>query len=90
MIGSPHLTSVHEPELDRCMRQTHRGQAAWAGWHSPPGKTCVACAYFERERRKSLLHELKGRCAKYRALLNEQGSKIPAESIACRFFEAAP
>ena len=33
MIGSPHLTVAHDPELDRCIKQTEPGQAGWAGWH---------------------------------------------------------
>ena len=35
MIGAPHLAVAHEPELDRCIRETHAGQAAWPAGARP-------------------------------------------------------
>ena len=48
MIGSSHLTVAHDPKIDRCIRQTHRGQAGWAGWKTPD-KTCADLAATEHQ-----------------------------------------
>jgi hypothetical protein len=89
-LGSPHLTTAHAPELARCIAQSKRGQAGWAGWYAPAGKTCSGCKHFEKERpRKGLLRTAQGRCAKNRQLHKSQGPKFPAETPACRYFDEA-
>jgi hypothetical protein len=85
MIGSPNLTQAHQPELDRCIKQTKPGQAGWAGWNAP-NKTCAGGLHFEKEKRKSVSHDLKGRCDKFRKLTGKQGPKFSAQCFACRFF----
>ena len=87
MLGTPHLTTAHAPDLAACISQTEPGQASWAGWHAPQGKTCVECRHFEKERRKRLLHDLEGRCAKHRSLTRRQGLKFSAQCRACQYFE---
>jgi hypothetical protein len=86
-IGSPHLTAGAAPDLESCIKRTEAGQAAWAGWNAPPGATCVKCRHFEPGRRKSQLHELEGRCGKYRALMHRDGARFPAQSRAYRYFD---
>ena len=34
--------------LNDCMKETTPGQAGWAGWQTPPDKTCGECRYLER------------------------------------------
>ena len=83
MIGAPHLTVAHEPELDRCIRETHAGQAAWAGWRSPD-KTCAECRHF----RPGTRHKDEGHCGRYRELMPRDSvvRQFPAKASACREF----
>ena len=63
------------------------GQASWAGWRAPEGKTCGSCRWlFEKEGRRSLLSEPLGRCSKFCALTGKKGPKFSAHCVACRFF----
>jgi hypothetical protein len=89
-LGTPHLTIAHEPELDACIKQTHDGQAGWAGWHAPRGKTCVECRHFDRKQHKRLLQDFGGRCGKCRQLTGRRGARFSAQALACRYFEVAP
>lgn len=85
-LGSDHFTTGHPPELERCIKRTSAGQASWAGWRAPEGKTCGSCRSFEKEGRRSLLSEPLGRCSKFCALTGKKGPKFSAHCVACRFF----
>ena len=83
MIGTPHLTRIHDSEQDACIRQTYRGQAAWAGWQAPD-KVCVDCRHFQSV--TSVRQE--GYCALYRERMAKDAAlrKFPASAKACREF----
>ena len=89
VIGDDHLTVGHAPELEVCIRRTSLGQAGWAGWHSPAGKTCAGCSLFEKERKRGLRSDIEGRCAKFRALTPRagKGAKFSGHCLACRYYE---
>ena len=85
MIGStPHLTRIHDSEQDECIRQTYRGQAAWAGWQGPPDKACVDCSHFQSV--AGVRRE--GYCALYRERMAKDTAlrKFPTSAKACRDF----
>jgi hypothetical protein len=88
MIGTPHLTEAHEPELARCIKRTQPGQAAWSGWHAL-NETCARCSHFVAGKRQRFC-EAKGSCSKFYTLTRRRGPTFEASCLACRYFEAKP
>jgi hypothetical protein len=83
-----HLT-VLDPELERLRRQTHPGQAHWAG-SGPNSVTCRQCIHWTDGSGyyAGIFGTLKPRrCAKYEEMMRARGGKIPHDAQACKYFD---
>ena len=84
-------TPAHDPELERCIKQTYPGQAGFAGWRAPDAP-CTKCWHYAKQ-----ITDQKGRPKKARAGLGwcrqhprlmrgEIGASFPNHARACRYF----
>lgn len=79
--------------FDAAARQTHPGQAHFAG-SGPAGKTCRECIFYghtkggyyaSRGKWRGLI--LPAPCKKYRQMTQETGPNVPDSAMACKYFE---
>jgi hypothetical protein len=88
-----HLTNMFANVSAGQQRQTHKGQAHWAG-SGPEGKSCRECKFFLPQGRYAsgspsrAMGELKpGRCRKAAQLTGRQTAAFTYRAIACKYFE---
>jgi hypothetical protein len=92
MHNTPYLTAGGSAELEHQIRQTHPGQAHWAG-SGPLDCVCGECAHlgYWRQIRNShgeVVHTRKASgCAMFHRLTGGHGPAVPASAGACRHFQ---
>jgi len=87
MSRSDRLTVAHDPELDRCIKLSHHGQACWAEWRTEIRAPCSDCVYFYLTRK---MHGVQmGRCVENERLLHKRTYEFPTVAKACRYFKGA-
>lgn len=86
---------IRDTEVDRKARQTHSGQAHWAG-SGPSGASCRGCEHFAWKVTGGW-HSLNGKhagapkpaqCSQFRKMTGRAGDSIPHDAQACKYFAA--
>jgi hypothetical protein len=78
-----HLTAGELPHLELIRRRTWAGQASWAtGPHY-----CGNCAFWNDAGGKHGKSKQARACAEYLKLMGRRGPRVPADALACRFFQ---
>jgi hypothetical protein len=93
--SSSYLTPGHSTTLDQQIHSTHKGQAHF-GNTGPFGATCGECVflgYYQQHFNKAgdnIKSTYRGGCKKFHELTGTHGAVVPANALACRYFERKP
>ena len=83
LLDNSYLTETEPPDLEKVWHQTWVGQASWG--IGPD--YCSDCAFWNDAGGKHGKSPETRACQKFHQLMNRRGRRIPADALACRFFE---